>query len=389
MKFSSSLLAKLQLGLIILFTLIFAFWNVWQQEIAFGQGLATAGINSLEELYTAMDNTHKENTLQYMSLENRILYSGQQPLTHTIKAVHWDEKFRVETDTGIIMGYNGKNLWMYTRADNTITSVDAEGIDPQEVGSIPDIQWLRDTFGSDNKNLDCHDRRYFYLTNFRSAKSPHFIVAVDKNTLQIDEMRTFFSNGSLLVTKVTNTKPRLPDETSHEEFDPVSEASDSGKPYLIWGQLGIAAMQNERLDAAQDCFTKALESHPDPDLQVSYLLKWGDCFSLKKDFAPALGKYQEAVAVQGCLPASQAIAWHREGWALAMQDKNAEAIQALNAAATLDNYPDIAATYETLGLVYSRMGDTENCRKALELCITKSNDIAQKQRIQNYLIQLK
>lgn len=389
MKFSSNLLAKFQLGLIVLLTLAFAIWNVWQQEIAFGRGLATAGINSLEELYAAMENTNKENVLQYMNLENRILYSGQQPVTHTIKAIHWDKKFRVETDTGIIMGYNGEKLWMYTRADNTISIADVKAIDAQELGSIPGIEWLRKTFGSDNKNLDCHDRRYFYLTNFRSGKSPHFIVSIDKNTLQINEIRTFFSNGGLLVTKVTNNKQRWPEETSHEEFNPISGASNSGKPYLIWGQLGISAMQNERLDVAKDCFTRALEAHPDPDLHVSYLLKIGDCFSLKKDFASALNKYQQAAAVQDCLPASRAIARHREGWVLAMQGKDTEAVQALIDATTLDNHPDIASTYETLGLVYSRMGDRENCCKMLELCLTKSTDMVQKQRIQSYLLQLK
>lgn len=389
MKFSSKIGAKISLGIIIGFALLFALWNVWQQEVAFKQGLAIAGINSLEELYKAMENVHKEDTIQYMNLENRILYPGQQPITHVANAIHWNNRFRVETDTGIIMGYNGKRLWMYTRADNTISSVASQGIDPQEVGSAPGIQWLRNTFGTDKKNLDCHDRHFFYLTNFRTAKSPHFIVSVDKNTLQIAEIRTMFSNGGLMVTKVTNTKSRWPDEKSQEEFAPIKNAIESGKPCLIWGQLGISAMQNERFDIAQDFFAKALQSNPSPDLRVSYLLKNGDCFALRKDFDKARTKYHEATEVQGCMPVSLATAKHREGWALAMQGKNTEAVQSLTAAAVVDNYPDVLATYETLGLVYIRLGDKEKGRKTLEVCLNKSNDTAQKQRIQNYLVQLR
>lgn len=376
------------LGLILVSTLAFAGWNVWQQDVAFGRGLSTAGIDSLEELYQAMDKAHNENTVQYMNLENRILYSGQQPVTHLIKTVQWDNKFRIETDTGIIMGYNGKELWMYTRADNTVSSVEASKVDSREVGSIPGIQWLRDTFGTDSKNLDTHDRSFFYLTNFKSGKSPHFIVTVDKNTLQIAEVRTLFSNGSLLVTKVKSVKERWPDESSAEEFSPDHDVVNSGKPYLVWGQLGISAMQHESLDMAKVFFNKALQCKPDPDLKVSYTLKLGDYFALKKDFQQALVNYQQAGAVQGCSAENQAIACNRQGWALAMQGKNSEALQVLNKAVSVDN-PDAASAYETLALVYSRTGDKENCRKALETCMLKSTDSAQKQRIQNYLVQLK
>lgn len=384
------LVARALLILIIVSIVSLSFWHYWQQKTS-AAALSTGDadkVDTLEELYAAIEKVDQGFQSMRYIMETEEQFLQEEPVRYKITAVQMGNKLRYETDNGFVIGYNGQQVWLHNKNENSTVVAEASGMSPDKLGAMNGVKWLRSTFGTDPGNFDAYsDPGYYHLNNFRASKGPHHLVQIDKKTLQLVECRTFLSNGSVVISRVIDLEVN-PKGITEEAFHPLPGTLNPQEAHLLWAQLGSSAISIEDFDLAREFFEKAVASDPPPDLKMFYLIQIGESYAAQRQVDKALEYYRAAAAVEDIGLENVAFAKHYEGCALVNLGKYQEGINVLESSLSTGKQPLAAETYEMLGLAYYRLGNKEKARENLQASLSITRDGSRRERISRYLDRL-
>jgi tetratricopeptide (TPR) repeat protein len=150
----------------------------------------------------------------------------------------------------------------------------------------------------------------------------------------------------------------------------------------LWSLAGLY-QKTGHLDEATRCMQRVIELADDPEKVGSAYLALGQLEESRGDFAAAVKRYREALALEPCVKHTWYLIHNNLGYSLNQLGAYAEAIPYLQRAVEID--PARANAYKNLGLAHQALGNLE---RAAELFITATQVNAADSRSLNHLIAL-